>query len=113
MPGGDGRFTLDGFQEKTWYKKDERGVDIHLPLVLFRFHTARSHLVGVAAKDYTVPGAAEQFRTLPPRGRFQGTATIINFSYGDGPSFTYSPAENIIFVHCRLDEAATTGKAPD
>jgi hypothetical protein len=102
MPGGAGRFTMDGFHERVPYRKDGKGADISLPLVLFRFHTAPDHLVGVAVKDYTPAGTAELFRKVARDGRFTGAATILRFSYGDGPSFSYSPSENIIFVHCRL-----------
>lgn len=109
-PGGAYLFAADGHQEKVFYKKDAEKGDIHLPRVVFRFHTAADHLVGIGTTDYSGEEAARAFKTIPVRGKFRGNATVIRFSYGNGQAFSYSPAENIIFVHCRLD---TVERTPD
>ncbi len=102
-PGGQSAFLIAGHEKRVLIRKDPKKGDIYLPLFLFRFHTAGDHLVGVERANYTDQKTAKKFTSTPPGGLFQGKAVIIGFQYGDGPSFTYSVADNIIYIHCRLE----------
>lgn len=102
-PGGKNIFAPADHREKRLYKKDPKKGDIYFPRVLFRFHTAADHLVGIDKNDFTGTASAKAFSALSSGGRFRGSATVVKFDYGNGKSFTYSPADNIIYIHCRLD----------
>ncbi len=102
-PGGKNIFAPGDHREKRLYKKDPTKGDIYFPRVLFRFHTSADHLVGIGKNDYTDASPAKDFSALPPAGLFRGNATVVRFDYGNGKSFTYSPSDNIIYIHCRLD----------
>ncbi len=111
-PGGKDIFAPADHREKRLYKKDPKRGDIFFPRVLFRFHTSTDHLVGIDKNDFTGAAPGKDFSALPPGGLFRGNATVVKFDYGNGKSFTYSPADNIIYIHCRLDgiAAAPGGK---
>jgi hypothetical protein len=74
------------------------------PLLTFRFHTAEKHLVGICATDFTEKRFASEYSSAASGARFEGTLEIIEYRYGDGPSYNYYLAENHIQVHCRILE---------
>lgn len=72
------------------------------PLLVFRFHTAGDHLVGIAFGDYTTEDAASVFNRIGKDSPFDAAVKVIAYRYGDGRSFNYSPKENRLTVHCRV-----------
>lgn len=83
-------------------KKREGEEEARLPRVTFRFHTGGRHLVGVAESDFTVDDLASDYHSAPAGTLFSGVVEIIEFKYGDGPTYNYFPTGNQLQVHCRL-----------
>ena len=83
-------------------KKKKGGEEARLPRVTFRFHTAGRHLVGVAESDFTVDDLVADYHSAPAGTLFSGVVEIIEFKYGDGPTYNYFPTGNQLQVHCRL-----------
>ncbi len=106
-PGGSNLFFAGGGQKRTLHLslKEEGGKDIYLPLVLFRFHTSKNHLVGVSRADYSDIAIEKKFKGLPPGTEFTGSLRIIEFKSGDGATFTFSPVENALYIHCKIESA--------
>ena len=73
-----------------------------LPLLIFRFHTQASHLVGISPGDFTADEPAAEYLAAGPGTAFEGTLKIVAFRYGNRPSFNYSAGRGIIQVHCRI-----------
>ena len=82
-------------------KKDGDG-EARLPRVTFRFHTAGRHLVGVAELDFTVDDLVADYRSAPEGTSFSGVLEVIEFKYGDGPTYNYFPTGNHLQIHCRV-----------
>jgi hypothetical protein len=79
--------------------KDGEG---QLPLMAFRFHTSGKHLVGVAEKDFTSEQVAAACRSAPSGTLFSGVLEIVEYKYGDGPTYDYYLRSNELQVHCKL-----------
>jgi hypothetical protein len=73
-----------------------------LPRVAFRFHTSAKHLVGIAEKDFTGEQVAVGHLSAPSGTLFSGVLEIVEYKYGDGPTYNYYPTTNQVQVHCRL-----------
>ena len=82
-------------------KKDGDG-EARLPGVTFRFHTVGRHLVGVAELDFTVEDLVADYHSAPAGTSFSGVLEIIEFKYGDGPTYNYYPTGNQLQIHCRV-----------
>jgi hypothetical protein len=76
------------------------------PRLTFRFHTAENHLVGIAESDWTDESIAERFRSFPSGAAFHGALEIVEFTYGDGPTYLSFAPTNHLQVHCRIMEIA-------
>jgi hypothetical protein len=76
------------------------------PKLTFRFHTASSHLVGIAETDFTDEAVARQLLSVPEGARLRGRIEIVAYKYGDGATFLYSTTGNYIEVQCKLLEIA-------
>jgi hypothetical protein len=74
------------------------------PVLRFRFHTKKNHLVGASLSDFTDTDLASTYHTADPGTIFEGRIRIIKYDYGDGASFFYNRTENCIQVHCVLLE---------
>lgn len=72
------------------------------PLLTFRFHTAEKHLVGIRTSDFTEKRFASEYCSGTTGTRFEGALEIIEYRYGDGPSYNYFCSGNHIQVHCRI-----------
>ena len=83
-------------------KTKEGHGEARLPRVTFRFHTVGRHLVGVSASDFTVEDLVADYHASPSGTNFSGVLEIVEFKYGDGPSYNYFPAGNHLQIHCRL-----------
>lgn len=83
-------------------KKKEGEGEARLPRVTFRFHTTGRHLVGVAASDFTVEDLVADYRSAPAGTSFSGVLEIVEFKYGDGPTYNYYPTGNQLQIHCRF-----------
>jgi hypothetical protein len=83
-------------------KKTDGEGEARLPRVTFRFHTASRHLVGVAGSDFTVDDVVADYHSAPPGTNFSGVLEIIEFRYGDGPTYNYFPTGNHLQIHCRF-----------
>ena len=70
--------------------------------VILRFHTAADHLVGVSKLDYTDEKTAKEFNFASPSSRFRGSVIVIDYSYGDGPTYNYHVKTDQLYVHCRV-----------
>jgi hypothetical protein len=92
-------------------KKDGDG-EARLPRVTFRFHTPGRHLVGVAESDFTVEDLVADYYSAPPGTRFTGVLEIIEFKYGDGPTYNYFPTGNELQIHCRVLSLTPAGREP-
>ncbi len=95
------------FKGKEIRKKGrtDAGIEYELPFVIFRYYTRDNHIAGIAPGDFTDIQTASQLKSLPHGRDFAGTVIAIPFRYGDGKSFSYSPKENIVTVHCKVLEA--------
>lgn len=85
----------------------------YLPQVTLRFHTSGQHLVGIAEKDSTVDEIMAEYSSAPAGTLFSGVLEIIEFKYGDGPTFNYYPTSNELQVHCRLLELKPASEGRD
>ena len=86
------------------YRKDAKGKETRLPLVVFRFHTAKRHLVGISDKDFTSDAMERSFFSRG-RGRpFSGRVAVVSYKYGDGAGTMYNRKENRLLIHCQLLE---------
>ena len=72
------------------------------PLLTFRFHTTEKHLVGICTTDFTEKRFASEYCSGTTGTRFEGALEIIEYRYGDGPSYNYYCAGNNIQVHCKI-----------
>ena len=104
--GGGALFPWGGQKRVLYLKMDGTGRDdIFLPLVFFRFHTEKNHLVGIERDDYTDASIEERIAALPASSGFRGSVKIIRFRYGDGSSFSFSQGENALYIHCKIESA--------
>lgn len=72
------------------------------PKLTFRFHTESEHLVGVDPSDYTDDEWAVHSDSSTARSGLDGMIQVITYSYGDGPTYLYSPTENHLQVQCKV-----------
>ncbi len=107
--GAKNEFLLTDHRMPILYRKTEKE-EIFFPLLAFRFHTPRSKLVGVSPSDYSEEQDARAFDRLSPGSDFTATLKVIRFSYGDGASFCYFPAKNIVQVQCRISDVRPVSK---
>lgn len=70
--------------------------------VILRFHTAAQRLIGVSTDDYTDEKTAEELNSAPPGSRFRGAVVLIDYPYGDGPTYNYHAKTNQLHIHCRI-----------
>lgn len=82
--------------------KTDAGIEYELPIVIFRYHTTENHIAGIAAADFTDAKIAFHLKSLPTSKAFSGSVIAIPFRYGNGNTFSYSPKENILTVHCKV-----------
>ena len=75
---------------------------VEFPLLTFRFHTPEQYLVGIAEKDLTLTVLGDQYHSWPPGTIFDGKLELVEYEYGDGPTYNYYPKRNHLEVHCRL-----------
>jgi len=83
-------------------KKKEGEGEARLPRVTFRFHTTSRHLVGVAPSDFTVDDLVADYYSAAAGTSFSGALEIVEFKYGDGPTYNYYPTGNQLQIHCRF-----------
>lgn len=76
------------------------------PRLTFRFHTESEHLVGVDPADYTDDEWAAHSDSTAGRG-LDGMIQVIEYPYGDGPTYLYSPSENHLQVQCKVLDLTT------
>lgn len=76
------------------------------PTLTFRFHTASSHLVGIAETDFTDEALARQLLSISENTRLRARIQIVAYEYGDGATFLYSAANNRLQIQCKLLEVA-------
>lgn len=72
------------------------------PPVILQFHTDAQRLIGVSKDDYTDENTAEEFNSAPPGSRFRGAVVLIDYPYGDGPTYNYYVKTNQLHIHCRI-----------
>jgi len=75
-----------------------------LPKIVFTFHTEKSHLVGVAKKDYTNPIIEKLYNDLAPGRVFKACIRLIPYRYGDGHAYNYYRQSNKLQIHCMVVE---------
>ncbi len=107
--GARNEFVLSDHRAPVLYKKNGNE-GIFFPVLAFRFHTERIKLVGVSPADYSDGTSARAFDRLPPDSDFTATVKVVRFSYGDGASFCYFPAKNIVQVQCRISGVRPVSK---
>lgn len=73
-----------------------------LPLLVFRFHTAGEHLVGIDPRDFTTEAMASVFNRIRQDTPFDASIKVVAYRYGDGAAFNYSQSENRLTVHCSV-----------
>jgi hypothetical protein len=93
-------------------KKKEGEGEARLPRVTFRFHTTGRHLVGVAQSDFTIEDLVADYQSAPAGANFAGVLEIIEFKYGDGPTYNYFPTGNELQIHCRVLSLTPMGQEP-
>jgi hypothetical protein len=93
-------------------KRKEGEGEARLPRVTFRFHTAGRHLVGVVEPDFTVEDLVADYRSAPAGRSFSGVLEIVEFKYGDGPTYNYYPTGNQLQIHCRFLSLTPMGQEP-
>jgi len=93
-------------------KRKEGEAEARLPRVTFRFHTAGRHLVGVAQSDFTVEDLVADYHAAPAGTSFSGVLEIVEFKYGDGPTYNYYPTGNQLQIHCRFLSLTPMGQEP-
>ena len=102
VPSGESELAPSCYPAGAPVKKKEGEGEARLPRVTFRFHTAGDHLVGVAASDFTVEDLVADYRSAPAGTSFSGVLEIVEFKYGDGPTYNYYPTGNQLQIHCRF-----------
>jgi len=99
---GKNEFVLSCYKQREPYFVPGDGSEKLLPLLVFRFHTLKEHLVGIAESDYTPENFSDTINTKNLNLTFYGDIEIINFKYGDGPSFNYYKEKNQVVVNCKV-----------
>lgn len=79
----------------------EKGVE-EFPLITFKFHTKKNHLIGILQKDYTHQKFEDIYRKSTYKDRFFIKIKIIYYKYGDGPTCNYFRDKNQLQVHCKI-----------
>lgn len=99
--GPEQTFLAAGEEELTLssYRRDA-------PKLTLRFHTASEHLVGVDSTDYTGEEWASHLKENP-EANFDGMIQMIEYAYGDGPTYLYFPSENHLQLQCKVLELST------
>lgn len=87
----------DGENELTFSSFSYEGTAL-----TFRFHSEESHLVGIAETDRTDELVVDEYLHAPNGQRFAGLLELIEYDYGDGLTFLYSPSRNHLQFQCRI-----------
>ncbi|MEZ4647902.1 MAG: hypothetical protein R3E97_03800 [Candidatus Eisenbacteria bacterium] len=69
---------------------------------VFRFHTSSEHLVGVSPNDWTTDAIAETWSAAAVGTEFEGELELVEYAYGDGPTYLYSPSEGRVELQSRV-----------
>ena len=95
-------FVLSCYKTRETYihPKDKR--EKYFPLLVFKFHTVKNHLIGISKDKFTDKELARKINKSKLGSLFKGEIEIIKFSYGDGLSFNYFKKKNRVQVHCKI-----------
>ncbi|MBI5844187.1 MAG: hypothetical protein HZB23_05920 [Deltaproteobacteria bacterium] len=95
------------FSGEFLVKEDEAGKRLvfgQLPSwVSFRFHIRGRRWVGIANPDLSPPALAKRLFSAQNGARFNGSAVLVPYPYGEGPTFVWSGKKGILEIHCRLE----------
>lgn len=97
----DNEFTISSYSNEE-YVTDTRGEKHPFPILLFRFHTERNHLVGISSVDYTEESLAKSYRTIKPGEGGRGKVKIVKYEYGDGAAANYFDERNALVIHVKI-----------
>ncbi len=83
---------------------DKKGEKHPFPIMVFRFHNEKNHLVGISPSDYTKKSITDSFKTFKPGDGFTGKVLIIPYGYGDGAAANYFEKRNALVIHVKVIE---------
>jgi hypothetical protein len=72
------------------------------PKLTFRFHSASSHLVGIAEGDLTEEVITRRLLSAAEDARYQGAIEIVPYAYGDRATYLYSSSRNRLQIQCKI-----------
>lgn len=99
---GKNEFVLSCYKQREPYVVPGDGSEKLFPLLVFRFHTPKEHLVGIAESDYTPENYSDTINSMDLNSTSYSDIEIIYFKYGDGPSFNYYKEKNQVVVNCKV-----------
>lgn len=71
-----------------------------LPRLVLKFYSQDKHLVGISQEDYTSKTVTELYQSSPNGAIFDGSLRLIQYKYGDGPTYNYFLQEDKLIIHC-------------
>lgn len=89
VPGGENELSLTSYA-------------LEGPILTFRFHTSEKHLIGIADTDQSDPSTALAFAAAGGGERLIGLLELVEYAYGDGPTYLYSPTQNHLQFQCKI-----------
>ncbi|MFY9167852.1 MAG: hypothetical protein WBM23_14445 [Desulfomonilia bacterium] len=81
--------------------------------VVFSIYTPQNRLVGIPESGYTAHDIYDLYRTSPAGTIFEGRIRLIEYAYGDGPTFNYFRQTNRLQFHCSIVELKPVTPGPD
>jgi len=98
-------FLLSSYSSRELYKKTEKYGRIYFPIITYKFHTGKKHLVGINKNDYTNYSSKQKLTKFISRNKASYNklaVRIIPYKYGDGKTFIFFPKRNVIQIQCQI-----------
>lgn len=99
---GSYEFLLSCYKERKSYTPPGETAAKLFPLIIFKIHTIKDHMIGISKTDYTDEKNAYILKSITPGSVFGARIEILNFPYGDGPAFNIIEEKNQVVVHCKI-----------
>lgn len=99
---GLNEFVLTSYKKREIYKPENAESEMLFPLLVFKFYTDDINLIGIHRKNYTQKKFSMLMNEASKGTNFHGEIEIIEYKYGDGPTYNYFKKKNQVQVHCRI-----------
>ena len=99
---GPNEFILSSYKSREPYKPKEAESELLFPMLVFRFHTDKINLIGIQKENFTQSKYSMLMNKKSSSAEFQGEIKIIEYQYGDGPTYNYYKKKNQVQIHCKV-----------